>query len=96
MPPAVVLEAVAGQHAGVLERGEHLGYRRRRDGRATCELGADDLSVRYRLHGQILSDRERRVVRSEHALDPAADERGGTSEPLRRLASRGMVTGAWH
>ena len=68
------------------------------DGRARrlCALPADHLSVGDRLQRQILGDRERRVVRSEHTLDPAADERCSANELLRRVTSAGRVARAWH
>src|SRR5207237_1105488 len=69
---------------------------RRRDGGAARELGADHLSVGDRLQRQILGDRQRRVVRSEHTLDPAADEWRSANELLRRLTSVGVVARAWH
>jgi len=59
---AVVVETIAGEHAGVFERGKKLRDRGRRDGGAAGELGAEGLAVGDRLQRQVLGDGERRIV----------------------------------
>ena len=48
------------------------------------------------LQQEVLSDRQRRIVRSEQTLDPAADERRGPRERVRGVATRFMVAGFRH
>ncbi len=92
MAAAVVVETVAGEHAGVFERGEKLRDRCGRDGGAAGELGADDLAVGDRLQRQVLRDGERWLVRGEQPFDPAAHQRRRAHERLRRLTAVRMVT----
>ena len=84
---AVVREPLPLEQARGLEGGEQLRDRRRRDGRATRELGADNLSLADRLEHQVLGDRQRRLVPCEQAFDPAADQRRRPRERLCRLAA---------
>ena len=96
LSPPVISRAVAAHHPGLLERREELGDGRGRDGGTAGELGPHDLSIGDRLQRQVLRNGERRVVRSEQALDPAAHERRRPDERLRRLTSGGVVARARH
>jgi hypothetical protein len=89
---AVVLEASACEEAVLFQPGEELRDGGRRDGGTPGQLGTYDLSFLDRLQRQVLHDRERRVVRGEQALDPAADERRRPRERLRRLTAAGVLT----
>jgi hypothetical protein len=93
---AVVLEPLSGQQSGFFESREELRDGGRGDGGAAGELGADDLALADRLQREILGDGERRLVRGEQALDPAADQRRRADERLRRLAAVVMMTRARH
>ena len=89
-------KALALQQAGVFERREQLRDRGRRDGRAAGELGADHLTLTDGLEGEVLGDGQRRLVRGQQPLDPAADQRRRPHESLRSLAAVVVVTRARH
>lgn len=91
----IIIQTAPGEHARVLECGEELGDRRRGDGRATGEPGADDLAVGDRLQGQVLGNREGRVVCGEQSLDPAADQRRRANQRLCGLPAVGVMSPPW-
>jgi hypothetical protein len=90
----VVGEPAAPDEPGGLEPGEELRDRRGGHGRTACELGPDDLALADGAEGEELRDRERRLVRGEQPLDPAADERSRARQRIRRLEP--ASTRVWH
>ena len=92
LPAAIVLEAAAREQAVFFEGGEQLRDCRGRDGGTAGELGSEDLSLGDRLQRQVLRDGERRIVRREQPIDPAADEWRRAYERLRCLTAADSVT----
>lgn len=93
---AVVGEAPTGQEAGAFERAKYLRNGGWGNGGSAGKVGADDLPVAHRLEGQVLRDRQCRLVRGEEALDPAAYERGCPYEGFGRLPVADVSTGMGH
>jgi hypothetical protein len=93
---AVVVSAATCQESALFEGGEELRDGRRGNRGAAGELGADDLSLADRLQGEVLSDRQRRIVRGQQPLYPTAHERRRPDERLCRLAAADVMTGPRH
>ena len=80
LPPAVGGRPDPRDEPRALEGADQLGDRRRRDGGAARQVGADHLALGDCLEGQELAARERRLLRGEQPLHPAGRERSHPAE----------------
>ena len=93
---AIVLQPAALEQARTLEPDEQLRDRRGRDGSPPREIGAGDVAFVHCSEREVLHDGERRLVRREQTLDPAAHEWRGARERFRDPLIAPVPTSARH